>query len=125
MERGETQGVGALGRRRSRRRCHNGSWQNQKLIAQFGVSKSREFPDGRSWVDLADARRSPCCSRAPNKAGPGVPVDRVAALRRAFDAPMHDAGFVADAAKIGLTPDPMTGEQVQALEPRACEDIIW
>jgi tripartite-type tricarboxylate transporter receptor subunit TctC len=46
---------------------------------------------------------------------PGVPADRVAALRRAFDATIHDAGFVADAAKIELTPDPMTGAQVQAL----------
>jgi hypothetical protein len=25
------------------------------------------------------------------------------------------AGFIADAAKIGLTPDPLTGEQVQTL----------
>ena len=44
-----------------------------------------------------------------------MPAERVAALRRAFDATLRDAGFIADAAKIGLRFDPLTGEQVQAL----------
>jgi tripartite-type tricarboxylate transporter receptor subunit TctC len=46
---------------------------------------------------------------------PGVPGDRVAALRRAFDATMRDPAFTAEAAKIGFAVDPLTGEQVQAL----------
>jgi hypothetical protein len=36
-------------------------------------------------------------------------------LRRAFDATMRDPAFVADAAKLQLEIDPMTGEAVQAL----------
>jgi hypothetical protein len=44
-----------------------------------------------------------------------VPPERVAALRRAFDATMKDPAFVAEAAKLQFDVDPLTGEQVQAL----------
>ena len=43
---------------------------------------------------------------------PGVPADRVQALRRAFDATMKDKEFLADANKLKLEIDPITGEQV-------------
>ncbi len=46
---------------------------------------------------------------------PAVPADRVEALRRAFDATMKDEGFLAEAKKIGLDIDPLSGEQVQTL----------
>jgi tripartite-type tricarboxylate transporter receptor subunit TctC len=44
-----------------------------------------------------------------------VPEERVAALRRAFDATMKDAAFIAEAAKLQFDVDPLTGEAVQAL----------
>jgi hypothetical protein len=44
-----------------------------------------------------------------------VPTVRVAGLRRAFDATVRDPAFVADAAKLQLAVDPMSGEQVRAL----------
>jgi len=46
---------------------------------------------------------------------PGVPAERVNALRRAFDATMKDKEFLADAEKLKLDVDPLTGEQVAAL----------
>jgi tripartite-type tricarboxylate transporter receptor subunit TctC len=46
---------------------------------------------------------------------PGVPAERVNALRRAFDATMKDKGFLADAERSKLEVDPLTGEQVAAL----------
>jgi tripartite-type tricarboxylate transporter receptor subunit TctC len=46
---------------------------------------------------------------------PDVPPERVQVLRRAFDATMKDPQFVADAARLKLDIDPMTGEEVQAL----------
>ena len=49
---------------------------------------------------------------------PGVPPERVKALRRAFDATMRDQAFIADAARLQLEIDPMTGEEVQALVAR-------
>ena len=46
---------------------------------------------------------------------PGVPADRLAALRRAFDATMKDPDLLADAQKERLGVTPMTGEELQQL----------
>jgi tripartite-type tricarboxylate transporter receptor subunit TctC len=47
--------------------------------------------------------------------GPGVPADRVAALRKAFDETMKDPGFLAEAAKRKLTIEPRNAEATTAL----------
>jgi tripartite-type tricarboxylate transporter receptor subunit TctC len=47
--------------------------------------------------------------------GPGVPADRVAALRRAFDALMKDQAFLADASKRKLDIHPRSAASTQAL----------
>lgn len=46
---------------------------------------------------------------------PGVPQDRAAALRKAFDATMKDPQFLADAEKARMEIMPVSGEEVQAL----------
>jgi tripartite-type tricarboxylate transporter receptor subunit TctC len=46
---------------------------------------------------------------------PGVPADRLEALRRAFDATMKDPDFLAEAERFRLTVGPMTGEEVQKM----------
>ncbi len=46
---------------------------------------------------------------------PGVPADRVAALRKAFMAALADKELLADAKKMRLDIDPISGEEVQAL----------
>jgi tripartite-type tricarboxylate transporter receptor subunit TctC len=46
---------------------------------------------------------------------PGVPADRVAALRRALAATLQDKVLLADAEKSGLDIGPMGGEELQAL----------
>src|SRR5262245_32252542 len=46
---------------------------------------------------------------------PGVPADRVAALRAAFAAMLKDADFLAAAEKRNLMVDPATGEELDAL----------
>ena len=43
---------------------------------------------------------------------PNVPADRVNAIRRAFDATMKDKEFLAEAEKLKIEIDPLTGEQV-------------
>jgi tripartite-type tricarboxylate transporter receptor subunit TctC len=47
--------------------------------------------------------------------GPGVPADRVAALRRAFDETMKDRAFLADAEKRKLDIDPRDARQAHAM----------
>jgi tripartite-type tricarboxylate transporter receptor subunit TctC len=51
----------------------------------------------------------------PVAAPPGVPEDRLAALRRAFDATMKDPEFLAEAEKTKLTVGPLPGEELQKL----------
>ena len=46
---------------------------------------------------------------------PNVPADRVQALRRAFDATMKDPAYLAEAEKLKIDVDPLTGEQVADL----------
>jgi tripartite-type tricarboxylate transporter receptor subunit TctC len=46
---------------------------------------------------------------------PGVPAERVTALRRAFDATMKDPALVAEAAKAQIDVDSVNGEEVQQL----------
>ena len=46
---------------------------------------------------------------------PNVPAERVNAIRRAFDATMKDQEFLAEADKLKIEIDPLTGEQVAAL----------
>lgn len=48
-------------------------------------------------------------------APPGVPAERIAALRRAFDAMTADPGFRATATKRNQEIDPMSGKDLQAL----------
>jgi tripartite-type tricarboxylate transporter receptor subunit TctC len=51
-------------------------------------------------------------------APPGTPADRVAILRRAFDAMVKDPGFVEESRKIGILVDPMSGEDLAGLVNR-------
>jgi hypothetical protein len=63
----------------------------------------------------------------PFVAPAGVPEDRVAALRAAFDATMKDPEYLADVEKQGLELEPVSGEEIQALVVRMYDqpqDII-
>ena len=51
----------------------------------------------------------------PVAAPPGVPEDRLAALRRAFDATMKDPAFIAEAEKLQLEIEPMTGAEIHTM----------
>jgi tripartite-type tricarboxylate transporter receptor subunit TctC len=54
----------------------------------------------------------------PFVAPPGVPAERISALRRAFDATMKDPEFLAYAAKAKLDILPLGGEKVQEVVAR-------
>jgi tripartite-type tricarboxylate transporter receptor subunit TctC len=49
---------------------------------------------------------------------PGIPPDRLRALRAALTATLQDREFLADAAKVGLEIDPASAEEVEALLKR-------
>src|SRR5262245_34834324 len=51
----------------------------------------------------------------PLMAPPGVPADRIEALRRAFDATIQDPAFLKEAEAMGFEVAPQSGEQIAEL----------
>jgi tripartite-type tricarboxylate transporter receptor subunit TctC len=82
------------------------------------------IPDVPLIMDLAETDRdkavlkmvfAPQAMGRPFVAPAGVPEDRVAALRAAFDATMKDPEYIADVEQQGLELAPVSGEEIQAL----------
>ena len=95
-----------------------------KLIAQWALHKHPDLAEVPLVLDLArsDAdRQALLLALARLEYGrpfflpPNVPPARVEALRRAFDATMKDAAYLAEADKLKIDIEPLTGEQVAAL----------
>jgi len=69
-------------------------------------------PEHRDAVELAGATDA---IARPFAAPPGIPSERAAALRNAFQAMFKDPEFLADAEKQRLEIDPTSGEEIEAL----------
>jgi len=125
IERGEIQGNGGMGL--ASLKAVVPKWIDEKKIkflVQYNFQPHPDFADVPMALGLArtDAERQAmrlAFSRLeyarPYFLPPGVPAERVQALRRAFDATMKDPAFLADAAKVQLELSPMPGEEMQAL----------
>lgn len=94
------------------------------IIVQFALKRHPELPDVPTAVELARNDEERAVLSAIMNASevgtaffttPGVPADRLAALRRAFDETMKDPDFLAEASRLRLGVNPMTGEEVQKL----------
>lgn len=124
MERGEVHGTLANW---STLKAINYSWLTEKkirLFAQWALKRHPELGDVPMILDLATTepeRQALTLALARLEYGrpfflpPNVPAERVQALRRAFDATMKDPAFLAEAEKLKIDIDPLTGEQVAAL----------
>jgi tripartite-type tricarboxylate transporter receptor subunit TctC len=99
-----------------------------KAIVQYGPEKLAELPDVPFAPDLVgndedalvmQAAFAPLVLGRPFLMPPGLPAERVAALRQAFAATMTDPEFLAEGEKIGPGRNaPRTGEQIQAVMER-------
>jgi len=94
------------------------------ILVQFAIKRHPEMADIPTAVELArndEERQVLSAIMAAAEVGtafftaPGVPADRVTALRRAFDATMQDPEFLDETKKSKLTVSPMTGEDLQKL----------
>ena len=123
MERGEVAGRGS------------NSWASWKatraewlkdnkinILVQIGLRKAPDLPDVPLLMDLAanpDDRAVLRLLSSPSQIGrpifttPGVPEDRVKALRNAFDVTVKDPAFLEEAKKAGLEIDPVSGSELQ------------
>jgi tripartite-type tricarboxylate transporter receptor subunit TctC len=97
------------------------------IILQQGLKKAPDLPDTPFILDYAksdedrqalDLIFAPQSFAWPFIAPPDLPAERLAALRRAFDATMKDKDFLAEADKLNIEIDPMTGEDMAALITR-------
>ena len=99
-----------------------------KLLVQFGLDREPALPDVPFALDLitnADDKLLMQAACAPLAAGrpyvlpPGVPEERVAAMRKALAALFKSAAFVEEATKAGLdVSSPRSGEDLSALIAR-------
>ncbi|HUZ71942.1 MAG TPA: tripartite tricarboxylate transporter substrate-binding protein [Stellaceae bacterium] len=80
-----------------------------------GVPLTLDFAKSDEQKQLLDVLYSQQVFGRPYVLPPGVPADRVAALRKAFMATMQDPALRADAKRVRLAIDPISGADVQAL----------
>jgi tripartite-type tricarboxylate transporter receptor subunit TctC len=125
IERGEVQARGGMtltGVKQERPQ-----WVSQKLVTmlvQTGAEKEAEYPDvplmhelGRNDEErqILELISSPAALGRPFFLPPGVPADKVAALRAAFAATMKDPDYVAEGNRVRLDMNPLSAERVTQL----------
>jgi hypothetical protein len=92
--------------------------QGHPEITRLGVPLAVDFartPENRRVMELIYSSET---FGRPYMVSPGVPADRLAALRKAFMATMRDKELLAEAQKLGVVIDPISGEELQALAER-------
>jgi tripartite-type tricarboxylate transporter receptor subunit TctC len=125
IERQEAEGICGLSW--STMKASRPHWIREKLlnvIVQMGLEKLPDLPDVPAALDLvSDAEKKQILTLIllrqepgrPVAAPPGVPADRLAALRDAFDATMKDLEFIAEAEKLQMEIEPLTAAQIDKL----------
>lgn len=125
MERGEVQG--RCGWSYSSLLSTRKSWIEEhkiNILLQLGLKKHPDLPNVPLVMDLPLSPEKKAILRLvfarqvmgrPYATGPGVPPERVEALRKAFDETFQDPEFKAEAEKAQLEVDPVTGAEVQDL----------
>jgi tripartite-type tricarboxylate transporter receptor subunit TctC len=123
MERGEVHGWAASWENLAGTRPQ---WLAEKKVSvpvSFTLERKKQIPDVPTLLELAPPDKKDVVEflaagtpfgRAM-AVGPGVPADRVAALREAFDAVMKDPAFLAEAARRKLDIDPRPAAYPHAL----------
>jgi tripartite-type tricarboxylate transporter receptor subunit TctC len=125
MERGEVKG--RCGWSWSSVLAAHMSWWKEKqinILVQLALNKHPDLPDVPLVTDLATNPSQRQMLRMifarqvmgrPFVAPPGVPAERVAALRKAFMDTLADKDFLADSAKARLEINPVAGDKVEEL----------
>jgi tripartite-type tricarboxylate transporter receptor subunit TctC len=123
IERGEVQGM--CGMVYSGLQAAHPDWLRDgkvRVLMQIGLERNAKMGDVPFVMDFARSEDDKRVLRLivgwtimgrPYLAPPGIPEERKAALRRAFDATMQDPAFLEDAAKQRLDIAPITGEAIE------------
>jgi tripartite-type tricarboxylate transporter receptor subunit TctC len=87
----------------------------RERVPRYKVPTVFEFAKTDEQRAILDFQASTLETGRPWLAPPGVPEERIAALRAAFDATMRDKAFLEEAAKRKLQVTPRTGRQIEAV----------
>ena len=124
MERGEVAGRGSANWSGMKLRPDWISGKKINILLQVGLQRIKDLPDVPLLTDFAanDGDRvalrllsAPAGLGHPLLMSPGVPEERVAAVRKAFDLTMKDPEFMAEAATAKREIDPMSGVELQRI----------
>lgn len=94
------------------------------IVLQLALQKHEDLPDVPLVMDLPASPQDKAALKLivsrqsiarPFAAPPGVPADRLQALRAAFDATMKDPQFLAEAKRLNLEVRPVSGADVEKL----------
>jgi tripartite-type tricarboxylate transporter receptor subunit TctC len=125
MERGEVEGLCGLAY--TTLKATKPQWfrdHKVNVLLQIGLSRAPDLPDVPSALELVGNPETRKVLELilvrqemgrPFAAPPGVPADRVALLRRAFEETLKDPAFLADAMKLQMEIDPLKGEEIEKL----------
>lgn len=106
-------------------------WFSKNMVAVpivISMKRSKLFPDAPAAAELIkDPKKrkvlqlalAPTGMDRPILAPPGVPAERIAALRAAFSKTMKDPGFLKDAARLKLELDEVPGPEVAKIVAEA------
>ena len=125
MERGETQGFCSMGF--ATLDASRPQWVRERkvnVLVQLALQKKRDHPEVPLALDLAktpvhrqmlELIVSPNLFARPFTAPPGVPEDRVRALRKAFNDAMADPDYLADVEAKRMHVQLVTGEEIEGV----------
>jgi tripartite-type tricarboxylate transporter receptor subunit TctC len=125
MESGEVQG--RCGWSWSGVKSQRSAWLRDRqinVLVQMGLQKAKDLPDVPLILDVAKGAEQRKILEVINSrqefawpfaAPPDIPADRARALREAFAATMKDPEFLADAKKIQIDVNPISGSAVAKL----------
>jgi tripartite-type tricarboxylate transporter receptor subunit TctC len=135
MERGEVNGWAASWENLAGTRPQWLTDKKVSVLVSFTIERKKQIPNVPTLLELAPADKKDIVEfiaagtpfgRAMT-VGPGVPADRVAVLRKAFDDTMKDPAFLAEAAKRKLDIDPRPASYAHGLADKlaaASPDLV-
>lgn len=135
-ERGEVHGISTA---HSTLMANRRDWVTSgkvRVLVQFGGMRVADLPDVPTAIELAPTPQAKAVFQfiaskfvlaRPYALPPGVPADRIRALRAAFDATMKDKAFLEDAGKTSLDIDPVDAakmEDIIAMIERTPAEVV-